>query len=410
MNLQGTYQATARGFGFFTPEGAVGRESDLFVPPRCDGGAWTGDKVTAQVGADPKDPQRQVAKITAVVERTNRTLVGAVERRGREVWHQPTSHRSPNAVKVVGRSAAKLKAGDKIAVAVTSYGSAKLPPTGTFKLAFGKEGTRQAAVAALLYEHGIERDFPAPVAAAAQLAPQEVAPSACAGRLDLRDKTVITIDGASSKDFDDAVSLEKDGQGRWVLGVHIADVSHYVTESSPLDLEAFHRGTSVYFADQVVPMLPEALSNGICSLNPQVDRLALSCIMTMDTAGQVLDHRIVKTVLRSTERMTYDDCNILLKDQDPALAQRYAHILPMLRDMAGLAKALEKSRRARGALDLESQECYIVCDESGAPVDIRVRETGASERLIESFMLAANECVAEHLKKAGLPAVYRVHE
>ena len=410
MNLQGTYQATARGFGFFTPEGAVGRESDLFVPPRCDGGAWTGDKVTAQVGADPKDPQRQVAKITAVVERTNRTLVGAVERRGREVWLQPTSDRYPNAVKVVGRSAAKLKAGDKIAVAVTSYGSAKLPPTGTFKLAFGREGTRQAAVAALLYEHGIERDFPAPVAAAAQLAPQEVAPSACAGRLDLRDKTVITIDGASSKDFDDAVSLEKDGQGRWVLGVHIADVSHYVTESSPLDLEAFHRGTSVYFADQVVPMLPEALSNGICSLNPQVDRLALSCIMTMDTAGQVLDHRIVKTVLRSTDRMTYDDCNILLKDQDPALAQRYAHILPMLRDMAGLAKALEKSRRARGALDLESQECYIVCDESGAPVDIRVRETGTSERLIESFMLAANECVAEHLKKAGLPAVYRVHE
>ena len=195
-----------------------------------------------------------------------------------------------------------------------------------------------------------------------------------------------------------------------MLGVHIADVSHYVTENSPLDLEAFHRATSVYFADQVVPMLPEELSNGICSLNPHVDRLALSCIMTMDAHGQVLDHRIVKTVIRSTERMTYGDCNILLKDQDPALAERYAHILPMLRDMAGLAKALEKSRRVRGALDLESQECYIVCDESGAPVDIRVRETGESEKLIESFMLAANECVAEHLKKAGLPAVYRVHE
>ena len=198
MNLQGTYQATARGFGFFTPEGAVGRESDLFVPPRCDGGAWTGDKVTAKISADPKDPQRQIAKITSVVERTNRTLVGAVERRGREVWLQPTSDRYPNAVKVVGRSASKLKTGDKIAVAVTSYGSAKLPPTGTFKLFFGKEGTRQAAVAALLYEHGIDRDFPAPVTAAAQLAPQEVDPAACVGRLDLRDKTVITIDGASS--------------------------------------------------------------------------------------------------------------------------------------------------------------------------------------------------------------------
>ena len=403
MKIEGIYQATARGFGFLTPDGAVGRASDLFVPPRSEGGAWTGDRVSAETRPDPRDPQRQVAKVTAVLERNTRTLIGAVERRGREIWLQPSSDRYPNAVKVVGRSAAKLKAGDKIAVAVTSYGSAKLPPTGTFKLAFGREGTRQAAVAALLYEHGIERDFPTPVVAAAQLAPQEVAPSACAGRLDLRDKTVITIDGASSKDFDDAVSLERDGEGNWVLGVHIADVSHYVPAGSVLDLEAFHRGTSVYFADRVVPMLPEALSNGICSLNPRVDRLALSCILTLDPSGAVLDHRIA-------ERMTYGDCNLLLEDRDPALAERYAHILPMLRDMAALAKALEKRRRLRGALDLETQECYIVCDEAGNPVDIRVRETGASEKLIESFMLSANECVAEHLQKAGLPCVYRVHE
>ena len=206
------------------------------------------------------------------------------------------------------------------------------------------------------------------------------------------------------------MSLERDGDGNWVLGVHIADVSHYVTEGSPLDLEAFHRGTSVYFADQVVPMLPEALSNGICSLNPQVDRLALSCIMTMDGHGAMLGHKLAKTVIRSTERMTYEDCNLLLEDQSPELAARYAHILPMLRDMAGLARVLEKKRRARGALDLESRECYIVCDADGLPVDIRVRESGTSERLIESFMLAANECVAEHLQKAALPAVYRVHE
>ena len=150
MNVQGTYQATARGFGFFTPEGAAGRESDLFVPPHWDGGAWTGDKVTAQVSDDPRDPERQIAKITAVAERTNRTLVGAVERRGREVWLRPSSDRYPNAVKVVGRSAAKLRSGEKIAVAVTSYGSAKLPPTGTFKAAFGRDGTRPAAVRAIL--------------------------------------------------------------------------------------------------------------------------------------------------------------------------------------------------------------------------------------------------------------------
>lgn len=214
---------------------------------------------------------------------------------------------------------------------MSSFGSAKLPPMGTLKAAFGRDGTRSASVEAILYQYGIERDFPAPVRAAAELAPSAVEPAALEGRLDLRGGTVITIDGASSKDFDDAVSLERDGDGNWVLGVHIADVSHYVTEGSPLDLEAFHRGTSVYFADQVVPMLPEALSNGICSLNPQVDRLALSCIMTMDGHGAMLGHKLAKTVIRSTERMTYEDCNLLLEDQSSELAARYAHILPMLR-------------------------------------------------------------------------------
>ena len=410
MKIEGIYQATARGFGFLSPDGAASREEDLFVPPRAEGGAWTGDRVSAETEPDPRDPQRQVARVTAVLERNTKTLIGAVERRGRETWLQPSSDRYPNAVKVVGRTAGKLRPGDKIAVAVSSYGSAKLPPMGTLKASFGRDGTRQASVAAILYNYDIEPDFPAPVKAAAALAPEEVDASACAGRLDLRGKTVITIDGASSKDFDDAVSLERDGQGNWVLGVHIADVSHYVTPGSVLDLEALHRGTSVYYADRVVPMLPEALSNGICSLNPHVDRLALSCILTLDASGAVLDHRLAKTVLRSTERMTYGDCNLLLRDQDPDLGARYAHILPMLRDMAALAKALERRRRLRGALDLETQECYIVCDGAGNPVDIRVRASGESEKLIESFMLAANECVAEHFQKAGLPCVYRVHE
>ncbi|WP_294472944.1 ribonuclease R [uncultured Intestinimonas sp.] len=410
MTLEGIYQANARGFGFLTPDGAADRASALFVPPGADGGAWTGDRVRAETQADPKNPQRQAARVTAVLVRNTKTLIGAVERRGRETWLRPSSDRYPHAVKVVGRSAGKLRPGDKIAVAVSSYGSAKLPPMGALKASFGRDGTRQASVAAILYRYDIEDEFPAPVRAAAALAPEEVDPAARADRLDLRDRTVITIDGASSKDFDDAVSLERDEKGRWVLGVHIADVSHYVPAGSVLDLEAFHRGASVYFADRVVPMLPEELSNGICSLNPHVDRLALSCILTLDPSGAVLDHRIAKSVLRSTERMTYGDCNLLLEDRDPALAERYAHILPMLRDMAVLAKALERRRRSRGALDLETRECYIVCDEAGSPVDVRVREAGESEKLIESFMLAANECVAEHLQKAGLPCVYRVHE
>ena len=318
MELNGTYQATGKGFGFLIPEDGKGREDDWFVPPRSEGGAWNGDRVLAVPVEDDRGGQRRTAKITAVVERANKTVTGAIERQGREVWLRPGSDRLPHPIKVVGRTRS-AKAGDKAAVAVTSYGNKKLPPMGTLREIFGKDGTRPAAVEAILYQYGIERAFPVSVQTAAELAPREVVPADLAGRLDLRGKTVITIDGASSKDFDDAVSLERDARGRWVLGVHIADVSHYVAEGSPLDLEAWNRGTSVYFADQVVPMLPPELSNGICSLNPHVDRLALSCILTIGPDGAVLDHRLVKSVIRSTERMTYGDCNTLLAGLDPEL-------------------------------------------------------------------------------------------
>ena len=230
------------------------------------------------------------------------------------------------------------------------------------------------------------------------------------GRLDLREKTIITIDGASSRDFDDAVSLEKTADDNWELGVHIADVSHYIPLRSPLDNEALERGTSVYFADRVAPMLPIALSNGICSLNPKVDRLALSCFMTMDGAGKILGHRLAKSVIRSTERMTYEDCNVLLANGDETLAWKYDRILPMLKDMESLASALTKKRTLRGALTLESSELVVECDDNGEPLGLRVRETGKSESIIEEFMLAANETVAKHLKEANAPAVYRVHE
>lgn len=410
MSIQGTYQASGRGFGFFTPEGAVGREADLFIPPRDEGSAWSGDTVIVETRPDARTTGRMLARVTAVVARNNHIVVGVVERcRNREVWLTPSSDRLPFRIKLVGRTGG-IRTGDRVAAAMQSFGSRSAPPLGTLKQVFGRDGTRSASVESILYQYHIQREFPAPVRAAAELAPEAVEPAALAGRLDLRGQTVITIDGAASKDFDDAVSLTRDDRGRWVLGVHIADVSHYVKDGSPLDLEAWERGTSVYFADQVIPMLPEALSNGICSLNPQVDRLALSCIMTMDDKGNLLEHTIAKTVIRSAERMTYADCNLLLEGRCPDLEARYAAILPMLRDMAALAGHLEKARRSRGALELESRECCILCDEAGEPVEVLTRESGVSEKLIESFMLAANECVARHLCDGGLPAVYRVHE
>ena len=405
QELIGIYQATGRGFGFLIPE----EGEDCFIPPRAQGSAWNGDKVSAVITEEDPATGRRTAKVTGVLERANRTVIGVLEKHDHALWLKPDSQRLPSLIQVATRRR-NLRAGERAAVSMTSFGGHRQPPMGTLKETFGPADQRESAVAAILYGHDIHRDFPPEVMEQTRAIPQFVQTAAMEGRLDLRDKTIITIDGATSKDFDDAVSLEQDEKGRWVLGVHIADVSHYVQPGTPLDLEAYERGTSVYFADQVVPMLPEALSNGICSLNPQVDRLALSCIMTLDREGAVVDHRIAKTVIRSTERMTYGDCNKLLAGEDPALAVKYDHILPMLQDMAALAKILDGRRRRRGGLDLETQESQVLCDEKGEPVAVVLRRQGESEKLIEAFMLAANECVAQHLAEAGKPCVYRVHE
>ena len=405
MSLQGIYQASSKGFGFFTPEGAEGRESDLFVPPRCDGGAWNGDKVSAVIRPDPKDPDRQTAVVTAVLERRNRTVIGAVERRGREVWVQPSSDRLPHAVKVVGRTSS-IRPGDKIAVSMSSFGSAKLPPMGTLKAAFGRDGTCSASVEAILYQYGIGRDFPAPVRAAAELAPSAVEPAALEGRLDLRGGTVITIDGASSKDFDDAVSLERDGDGNWVLGVHIADVSHYVRPGSPIDREAQKRGTSLYLPGLTVAMLPEALSNDLCSLMPDADRLAMSLIMTVRD-GRIVDHHLARSVIHSRARLTYDGVNRLFDGEEEAVP---AEVRPALADMRALAIELRRRREAAGAIDLDLPESEFTLDESNVPTDVFPAPRGEAERLIEEFMLAANQTVAALARDTGTPLVYRVHE
>ncbi|MCI6256963.1 MAG: ribonuclease R [Clostridiales bacterium] len=408
--ITGVYHAAGRGFGFVTPSGEEGAGGDYFIPPRMENGAWNGDTVTIRPEGGPSAPgEKREARVISVLKRANRAVTGAVRKHNRETWLVPDGDKLRDPILVVGRTAG-LRPGDKAAVKISSYGTAKQPPMGTLAEVFGRDGSREAAVEAILFEQGIHRQFPPPVLEQAARAPQVVDPSALAGRLDLRDKLIITIDGAHARDLDDAVSLERDGQGRPVLGVHIADVSHYVPMGSPLDVEAWQRGTSVYFADQVVPMLPTELSNGICSLNPRVDRLTLSCIMTLAPDGSVAEYRIVKSVIRTAERMNYPDCNALLQGGSLGLEERYAHILPMLREMAGLSRVLERRRRLRGGLDLESRESEILCDDEGRPVSIRARAPGESEGIIESFMLAANECVARHLSQLQAPAVYRIHE
>ncbi len=405
--LHGIFQGSGRGYGFFTPEGGG---EDYFVPPRREGGAWDGDRVILHPTPEQDaDGHRKVGTVKSIVERVNRTVVGVIQKQGRDVWLVPDNRKLPEGIRVLGK-AHRMASGEKAAVEIISFGGRGDVPTGRLVETFGRAGSRQAAVDATLYQYDIDPIFPYDVEKQAEQTPQEVPACALAGRLDLREQLIITIDGASAKDLDDAVSLTRDEQHRWVLGVHIADVSHYVPADSPLDREAWERGTSVYFADRVIPMLPPALSNGICSLHPGVDRLTLSCIMTLTDEGEVVSHQIAKSIIRSTQRMTYDDCNALLDKANPELAQQYEHILPMLNDMATLAAKLERKRRLRGSLTLQSSEAVILCDAQGSPVGMHLRQPGRSESLIEEFMLCANETVARHLHELGKPAVYRIHE
>ena len=405
--VTGCYQATQRGYGFLAPDGGG---EEYFIPPRHQGGAWHGDQVRAQIEPDEENRTgRRTAKIISVLQRGSRSVTGALCRQGREIWLIPDNRKYPGPIQVVGRTAG-ARAGDKAALTITSYGSTHHAPMGTIQEIFGREGSRQAAVAAILYQYGVEPEFPQAVLEQAEAIPQQVSDKALAGRLDLRETLTFTIDGPTAKDLDDAVSLIRDGQGRWILGVHIADVSHYVPAGSHLDREAWKRGTSVYFADRVIPMLPPALSNGICSLNPRVDRLTLSCLMTISQEGEVVEHTIAQSVIRSAERMTYRDCNQLLTGGDRELEARYSHLLPTLREMGSLARILTERRRRRGSLELDSVEVSIQCDEVGFPIGVEPHRQGEAEALIESFMLCANECVAEHLFRLKKPAVYRVHE
>ena len=406
--ITGIYRASGKGYGFVVPEAPDETSGDLFIPPHKAHGAWSGDRVAA-VCTETDAEGRTAGKIVQILERANRRVVGTLARMGRSLYLVPDSDKLPSAIQVAGKPKG-VHAGDKAAVSMVTFGGRGGTPMGTLAESFGPAGSRETSTAAILYENEIDPAFPPAVLEEADRIPDTVPPEALAGRLDLREQCIITIDGASSKDFDDAVSLSHDGQGRPVLGVHIADVSHYVTPGSFLDREAFERGTSVYFADQVVPMLPTALSNGICSLNPHVDRLALSCLMTLAEDGTVVEHTLVKSVIRSAERMTYEDCNVLLSGQDPSLAQRYAHILPLLKGLADVAAVQEKRRERRGALDLASSECFIQCDGQGHPVGVQFRQQGRAEKLIEQCMLTANETVAEHFARLHKPTIYRVHE
>ena len=408
--VTGTYLATERAFGFVAPDTDEGeaKPDDLFIPPNASGGAWHGDRVLVKLTERKNGRGRREATVIRVLHRSGKELTGALVQRGKSYFVQPTSKKYPE-IAIDRHNLGEAQVGDRVAVSVSYYGDDKVAPQGVIQADLGEDGTMQASIAAILHENAVFDTFSDEVLREADAIPQQVDLSTAGDRLDLRDKLIFTIDGDDAKDFDDAVSLERLDNGHYLLGVHIADVSHYVTPGSPLDQEAYRRGTSVYYPGHVVPMLPFALSHGICSLNPKVERLAFSALMELDGDGRRYRAVFSKSVIRSSARMTYRKVNQILAG-DAALRAEYAFLVPAAEKMNELAHALYKRRIERGALELDIPETEIRVDEQGQPVEIMYRERGESEKLIEEFMLQANEAVAEFMCKRGNPTVYRVHE
>lgn len=410
----GTFLATKKSFSFVSPQSG---EEDIFIPPRASGGAWQGDFVlvqlqepTARSTRGRTGEQRVEGVVIKILSRCRDDIIGILERHGRKYFVINESGKYPD-IEVPKNRLEGAQEGDKVAVRVVFWGDAKkrLPPQGVISHAFGDASTMEASIAAILQENSIFDVFPAEAQEQAEAIAQVVPKAEIARRLDLREKRIFTIDGDDAKDFDDAVSLEVLPNGRYLLGVHIADVSHYVTPSSPLDAEAYRRGTSVYFPGHVVPMLPFALSNGICSLNPNVNRCAFSVLMELDKDGRRHGAKFAKSMICSKARMTYHKVNAILAG-DTALREEYQELVPIFEKMNALAQALRKRRMERGALDLDIPEAEILADENGHATVVEMRERGDSEKLIEEFMLLANEAVAEYLCKRNDPTVYRVHE
>lgn len=404
--LTGVFQATERGYGFVTPE-TPDENGDVFIPPYATGKAWQGDRVLVHLTDSPRGHKRE-GEVLRILSLCTDEVTGTVMQRGKTVFVRPASKKYPDLIIPKNRTL-DARSGDRVAVKVMFRGDGRLSAQGAITQIFGRNGTMEASIAAILHENGITVPFPDEALRQADACGDTVDPAEAARRMDLREKLIFTIDGDDARDFDDAVSLEPMENGHMLLGVHIADVSHYVTPGSPLDDEAYRRGTSVYYPGHVVPMLPVALSNGICSLNPDVDRLAFSAFLEVDKDGRCHKSQFAKTVIRSKARMTYRKMNEIFDGNEERRAE-YAFLTETADRMHALSQAMRRRRMERGALDLDLPEAEILTDESGEPVEISFRARGDAEKMIEEFMLAANEAVAAYMTHRNNPTVYRVHE
>lgn len=405
--LIGIFAGHAKGFGFVELLDENGE--DIYIPEEETGGAFHGDKVQVALKKENKPGKRREGRVIKILERGTREIVGTFQESAGFGFVVPDNQRFLRDIFIQKENFLGARNQDKVVVEIRDYGTRKRSPEGKIIQVLGNSEEKGIDVLSVAKSCGLPMEFPEKVLNQAERIRESLNEGDFYGRLDLRDVPMVTIDGEDAKDLDDAVSLSKEGN-LFHLGVHIADVSNYVQYSSALDREALKRGTSVYLVDRVIPMLPKKLSNGICSLNAGEDRLALSCLMDIDEKGKVVSHGIAETVIHVNERMTYTDVKKILRKEDQQLAERYRELLPMFFQMEELSALLRKRRKKRGAIDFDFPESKIELDENGKPVRIYPYEQNVATRIIEDFMLAANETVAQEYAQAGIPFVYRTHD
>ncbi|EGQ2844751.1 ribonuclease R [Staphylococcus pseudintermedius] len=408
--VRGTLSQNKKGFAFLRPDDQ--EMEDIFIPPTKINRAMDGDVVLVEVKKSRGDFRKGKfeGEVKAIESHSIKQVVGTFSEARHFGFVVPDDKRIMQDIFVPKGQELGAVEGHKVLVQITQYSDGTNSPEGQISAILGHKNDPGVDILSIIYQHGIEIEFPDDVLKEAENVPETILPDELKGRRDLRDELTITIDGADAKDLDDAIAVKKLDNGNTELTVSIADVSYYVTEGSALDREAYERATSVYLVDRVIPMIPHRLSNGICSLNPEVDRLAMSCRMEIDAQGQVVKHEIFESVIHSNARMTYDAVNRIITDKDAVTRAQYPEIVPMLDLAQTLSQQLIAMRKKRGEIDFDIKEAKVIVNEEGIPKEVVTRERGEGERLIESFMLIANETVAEHFNQMEVPFIYRIHE
>lgn len=410
----GRIQGNSKGYGFFIPDNR--EQEDIFIPPEHMNGAMHGDRVLIKLlGRKSSEGMSREGEVIAILERANKTIVGTFEREKNFGFVIPDNPRISNDIFIPKDGMGEAQTGHKVVVEVTRWPERRRNPEGRIIEILGHKNDAGTDILSIIRQFDLPEDFPREVLNEARAIPQRVEENQIRNRLDIRDMKLFTIDGEDAKDFDDAVSIEVLPNGNYRLGVHIADVTYYVKEGSSIDREAYKRGTSIYLVDRVIPMLPKELSNGICSLNPNEDRLAITVFMEIDHSGKVVDYTIHESVIRSKARMIYDDVTQVLeandlKDVDRNIAEYYEPFLNELKLMEELCGILRRKRHSRGSIDFDIDETKIVLDEKGRPISVAPEKRGISNRIIEEFMIACNETIAEYIHWSDMPFIYRIHE